>query len=599
MKTRKTSMIGWMILLVASPALATDGTTAPPYMGQEPPGVMPKVFAPGIISLPNRCENGLCLSRDGRECYFTVRNAAWTVYEIMVTRYENGQWTTPVRASFSDGQSLGPSLADDDQTLYFGRNRHIYRARRETLGWSQPEAVPAPISSAQDEWSCCISSLGNAWICSHRSGGAGVCDLWRIRPVEGQFSEVVNLRNLNTSANDCSPMPGPDEGYVIWNSDCAGGFGGADLYISFPDGQGGWTSPRNLGPIINSSKNDTLPYLSPDYKYLFFNRDDTSTDENIYWVRVEAFLPDPNGPVYNLSTGQRFAGIQAAINYAESGQVLSIAPGTYKENLILPNMPLTIRSANVQDSAVVSLTCAVGDGSTPVITIQPGSSLRSIQGLTITGGTDGVACSAAQLKLSSCVITSHRDCGIKVSNESTLSLDHCIIAGNAGAGLRSLRQSGGRRGTVFSKVDLAQCTIVQNQGYALDGDGITMTNSILHGNGSAAGGVQIKGNNVTVSYSDVQGGFSGLGNIDVDPAFVASGGWTDPNTYVMGDCHLKSRAGHWNPGISAWVSDDVTSPCIDAGDPSAAFDVEPSPNGGRVNLGAYGNTIEASHTAAE
>jgi len=188
MATRKTGLIRWLILSLTLPCTAADNTVPAPYMGQEPPGLVPKVFAPGIVSLPNRCDNGLCLSRDGRECYFTVRNAAWTVYEVMVTCYENGQWTTPVRASFSDGQSLSPSLADDDRTLYFGRNRHIYRARREALGWSQPEAVPAPISSAQNDWSCCISSLGNAWICSHRSGGAGVCDLWRIRSVEGQFS---------------------------------------------------------------------------------------------------------------------------------------------------------------------------------------------------------------------------------------------------------------------------------------------------------------------------------------------------------------------------------------------------------------------------
>jgi len=103
------------------------------------------------------------------------------------------------------------------------------------------------------------------------------------------------------------------------------------------------------------------PLLSPDHRYLFFSRDDTSTDENIYWVRVEAFLPDPNGPVFNLSTGQRFASIQTAINYAQSGQVILLSPGTYRENLILPNTPLTLRSANAQDSAVVSLTSLAWD----------------------------------------------------------------------------------------------------------------------------------------------------------------------------------------------------------------------------------------------
>jgi hypothetical protein len=393
-------------------------------------------------------------------------------------------------------------------------------------------------------------------------------------------------------------MPGPGEEYVVWNSNRPGGFGGTDIYISFPDGQGGWTEPRNMGAAINSSGNDGSASLSPDQKYLFFCRE-TSGDSNIYWVSVGAFLPDPNGPVYNLSTGKRFAGIQVAVNYAEAGQVIMISPGTYRENLTLPNIPLTIRSANAQDSAVVSLTGAVGDGSAPVVTLLPGTALRSIQGLTITGGADGVVCSGAQLKLSSCVITGHRDCGIEVSDESTLSLDHCIVAGNGGAGLRSLPKTGTRRGIVFSKVDLALCTIIQNRQYALDGDGFAVTNSILYGNGVSTGNVQVKGNNVNVSYSDVQGGFAGQGNMNADPMIVASGTWTDPNTYVLGDCHLKSQAGHWNPKTGSYLLDDVTSPCIDAGDPNTAFALEPLPNGDRVNLGAYGNTTEASKSPSK
>jgi hypothetical protein len=567
-------------------------------MGQEPPGLTPKVFAPGIISLSNRFEDSICLSKDGRECYFTVRNSAWTVYQIYETHYSNGQWTTPAVASFSDGQSLNPGLADNDQSLYFGRYGHIWKARRVGQGWSQPEAVPAPISSAQNDWSCCISSLGNAWICSWRTGGVGQCDLWRVTSTNGQFTEATDLRSLNTSASDCSPVPGPNEDYVIWQSGRPGGFGGADLYVSLPDGKGGWTTPRNLGATINSSGNETAPSLSPDQKYLFFSSDRQGTSD-IYWLSVKAFLPDPNGPVFNLSTGQRFASIQTAINYAQSGEVILLAPGTYKENLTLPNIPLTIRSANSQDSAVVSLTGAAGDGSLPVVTLEAGTALRSIQGLTITGGTHGVVCPGAQLQMSSCVITGHQDCGVKVSDESTVGLDHCIVAGNGGIGLYSLPKTTGRGFVKYSKVDLTQCTIVENQGYGLRGDGIAVVNSILYGNARSAGSVQIKGNNVKVSYSDVQGGFTGQGNLDADPAFVTSGSWSDPNACILGDYHLKSKAGHWNPRTCSWVLDNVTSPCIDAGDPNAAFSLEPAPNGGRVNLGAYGNMTEASRSVVQ
>ena len=56
--------------------------------------------------------------------------------------------------------------------------------------------------------------------------------------------------------------------------------------------------------------------------------------------------------------------------------------------------------------------------------------------------------------------------------------------------------------------------------------------------------------------------------------------------------HLKSELGRWN-GFQ-WMYDDVTSFCINSGDPFADFDNEPNENGGRVNIGAFGNTIFAS-----
>jgi hypothetical protein len=77
----------------------------------------------------------------------------------------------------------------------------------------------------------------------------------------------------------------------------------------------------------------------------------------------------------------------------------------------------------------------------------------------------------------------------------------------------------------------------------------------------------------------------GTGNIGDDPLFVA------PDA---GDFHLKSQAGHWDAMPQVWVADDITSPCIDAGDPLIAVEHELFPNGGIVNMGAYGGTCEAS-----
>jgi len=124
---------------------------------------------------------------------------------------------------------------------------------------------------------------------------------------------------------------------------------------------------------------------------------------------------------------------------------------------------------------------------------------------------------------------------------------------------------------------------------------------------------------MNISYCNINGGLSAAhigqdttlnwetGNIDADPLFAKPGYWgdiNDPNmvvepddpnaTWVDGDYHLKSEAGRWVSNSQSWVMDETTSPCIDRGDPNSPVGDEPDPNGGLVNMGAYGGTPEAS-----
>jgi len=61
---------------------------------------------------------------------------------------------------------------------------------------------------------------------------------------------------------------------------------------------------------------------------------------------------------------------------------------------------------------------------------------------------------------------------------------------------------------------------------------------------------------------------------------------------AMNVYHLRSGYGRWDG--HQWVYDDVTSFCINAGDPQSDYSNEPLPNGGRINIGAFGNTPFAS-----
>lgn len=133
---------------------------------------------------------------------------------------------------------------------------------------------------------------------------------------------------------------------------------------------------------------------------------------------------------------------------------------------------------------------------------------------------------------------------------------------------------------------IGNCVVVDNRYGGIRNCSGTIKNCIIWGN-SGAVSAQVS-NSSTPTYSCIEdwtGG--GIGNIDAAPDFV------DPNN---GDYHLRSQAGRWDPNSESWVIDDVTSPCIDAGNPNSEYSAEPWPNGHRVNMGAYGNTPEASRS---
>jgi len=101
---------------------------------------------------------------------------------------------------------------------------------------------------------------------------------------------------VNTRYNENGPGIAPDESFLVFNSVRPGGLGGTDLYLSLRQSDGTWTTPRNLGPRVNSAYHDFGSYISPDKKYLFFTRsngwDPRKYSADIYWVALKEYLPE-------------------------------------------------------------------------------------------------------------------------------------------------------------------------------------------------------------------------------------------------------------------------------------------------------------------
>jgi len=196
--------------------------------------------------------------------------------------------------------------------------------------------------------------------------------------------------------------------------------------------------------------------------------------------------------------------------------------------------------------------------------------------------------------------------GMSNSKGSKPMLTNCIFANNSAQVSGGAISSGGFEDTAPT---LKNCTLVGNSaggiyhGAALGR--LKVINCILWGNrdgGEIVAMAQIRNISTTgavINYSCIEGldvpgvpgvllygpNGSGTRNIGKDPLFA------DPNN---GNYYLRSQAGRWDLKTQKWIRDDVTSPCIDAGDPNSPIGDELIPNNRAVNMGAYGGTSKAS-----
>jgi probable HAF family extracellular repeat protein/parallel beta-helix repeat protein len=187
--------------------------------------------------------------------------------------------------------------------------------------------------------------------------------------------------------------------------------------------------------------------------------------------------------------------------------------------------------------------------------------------------------------------------GAGISNwHSNSILSNCVFSGNT-VGEKWGDAGGGMLTIAASNVVLTNCTFAVNtapMGDALachfwrpeNPSNIEATNCIFW---DGDNGIWNNDNSeINITYSDVQGGWQGKGNIDADPCFVELGYW-DPLPDYNDD--------YWNRYIY-WIEGDYHllpgSPCIDTGDPNYVAgpnetDVDGKPRviGGRIDMGAY------------
>lgn len=355
-----------------------------------------------------------------------------------------------------------------------------------------------------------------------------------------------------------------------------------------------------------------------------------------YFYAVLALVLSTTGAYSTIkNVPAQYSTIQSAINASVNGDTVLVAPGTYLENINFRGKKIVLTSQYYQTLDPATIMATVIDGNNPtnpdsascVIFCSGEDSTTVIQGFAITRGsgtkwTDEHAAGIYRegggilVALSSPVIQNNiiynNACtnltGVTSTGGGGLRIGDCYVRLYNNIIMNNTARYGGGVVLNYTGGELKNNVICSNYGSFQYGAGtgiwingffsrqITVTNNTISNNSSTSGicGVYGSGtaafkNNIiwgntspsnlqasgslNMTYSNIQGGYPGSGNLNSDPLYADS-------NYVL----------------------QLSSPCIDKGDSSTQYNDLPDPNNGSIakypsrgglrnDMGAYGGPL--------
>ena len=205
-----------------------------------------------------------------------------------------------------------------------------YRIRNDT-DWTIPQAFGATINTPDYEGMPSLSPDNRElFFVSDRPGGYGGMDIWISRFEEGVWQLPVNAgAEINTSGDETAPFIDVDNQTLYFTSNGLIGMGGNDLFLSHRINDTAWGKPVNLGFPINTSCNEMSECVSIDGKNLYFasDRNGPAGNYDLYITRLpESLKPVPirflEGYVYDSLTETRLNYAQILIIKVKTGDTL-------------------------------------------------------------------------------------------------------------------------------------------------------------------------------------------------------------------------------------------------------------------------------------
>lgn len=237
-------------------------------------------FANASINSPS-AESSPALYTDGTLYYTSLNTKAPITLDgeegeyhakiYAASRTPQGDFGSPVVLEESinriDFFNTAPSFSEDGQRFYFTRekysnngvkNSQIYLSKREGDKWGTPYPIEALNNDSRSRHPYEGELFGQKvlYYISDMPGGFGGYDIY-YSPISGDnYGIAVNLGpTINTNKNENSPFY--KDGALYFSSNGHPGMGGMDIYYSEWDGKK-WSDPSNMGFNYNTSYDDVF-----------------------------------------------------------------------------------------------------------------------------------------------------------------------------------------------------------------------------------------------------------------------------------------------------------------------------------------------------
>ena len=265
------------------------------YLGQKPPGLIPEVFARGIISSDYKEHSAPAFSPDGNEVFWwTIKfysKSQWVNYYKTMRRVGD-KWTEPEVSPFEDGVIY----SYDGKRLYLASKKEgddPYFVEKLEEGWSEPKSIDLVTRFPEIKYVYfpTITKNGTLYFLGYLEGQWANIGIYRTELKNGEYTKPELLPpsiNTKKGIRNWTPFIASDESYLIFSS--TRGLpktDQGDLYICFRNLDGSWADPINMGESINSKRMERFPGVTHDGKYFFFTQMTPGTNEDVYWVSTE------------------------------------------------------------------------------------------------------------------------------------------------------------------------------------------------------------------------------------------------------------------------------------------------------------------------